>query len=195
MYSWQDFSQSPLHKVLHEKFHGGRGYSFLGKVLPKGPKTSMRNSSSVGSILDKILPKVPKSFMRSSSSWERVFLTRFYLKSLSPPWEVPFLGEGGILCREYPFCVILTTLLSHWARLCIVDSLSRVETNYQLELKSSLLVASPSFYLCYNINSRLLPLAVTFLLRHYIERQCHPSQHTINAFLDRQLTQIFTRIH
>ena len=129
-------------KVLHEKFHRGEGYSFLGKVLPKGPKSSMRNSSSVGSILGKILPKVPKSFIRSS---------------ISGVWGGLFFAKNTL------FCVILTTLLSHWARLCITDN----PTNYQLQLKGSLLVTSPSFYPFNNINSRILDARSFWQLHFY----------------------------
>ena len=166
------------------------GYSFLGTVQPKGPKSSMRNSSSVGSILGKILPEVPKF----------QFLGEGIRGKVLP--EVPkssfrsSISGRGYSAKNTLFCVILTTLLSHWARLCITDNLSWVETYYQLELSASRkpVVLSLLQYQFPNAWCAIL-LAVTFLLRHCIERQCRPNQHTINAFLDKQPTQIFTRIH
>ena len=38
-------------------------------------------------------------------------------------------GGGGFLGKNNLFCVIFTKFLSHWAKLFITDSLSRVETN------------------------------------------------------------------
>ena len=93
---------------------------------------NLRNSTGCG-LYTQMYTHCLNKFNETVSAGTQRLVSTHQSHAQSSPWELPLRRGGGLfLTKNTLFCVILTTFLSHWAKLCITDSLLHttcVETN------------------------------------------------------------------